>query len=365
MSIAERVRHTIWPRRGVAGHLGYCALRPLSSVFAVGVGLRGLGYRFGILHAGQAPVPVVSVGNLAVGGTGKTPFTLWLAEALSARGARPAIVSRGYGGQQSRGAVVVSCGAGPCMGPDIAGDEPVMLAKSFAGPVIVAPRRLDGARAAAALGCDVVVLDDGFQHRALARAFDIVLLDRRRGPLLPAGPLREPLRALSRADAIVLMGRDDLEAPAPPRGVRAPVFPARLHGVGVVESVGGVWHVRPMNVLAGRRVVTVTGVAQPQAFYAQLRRWEAVIEEVFEFPDHHRYTSQDWQRFARRGLDVDLIVTTEKDLVKLETFPFATGKLVALRIAVQVEHAAALLDAVATRIGLAGGPAEEALDGHQ
>ena len=357
-------RDAVWARRGAAGRAGALALRPLSGLFGLGVGLRGLGYRLGVLRARRAPVPVVSVGNLAVGGTGKTPMTLWLANALRERGANPAIVSRGYGGT-ARGVTVVSRGAGPEVGPEVAGDEPVMLAKLFAGPVVTAPRRLDGAAAAAALGCDLVVLDDGFQHRALARDFDIVLLDARRGPLLPAGPLREPLGALARADAVVLMARDDSEPPPPPPGLRAPAFTARLDAVGLVESVSGRWQPRPMGGLAGRRVVAVSGVARPQGFYAVLQRWEAVIDEVFEFPDHHRSPREEWQRIARRGHDVDVIVTTEKDLVKLEAFPFATGKLVALRIAPAVDNAAALLDAIAWRIGLAARPQEETTHGHQ
>jgi tetraacyldisaccharide 4'-kinase len=271
-------------------------------------------------------------------------------------------VSRGYGGR-GRGVVIVSRGSGPEVDCETAGDEPVMLAKRFAGPVVAAARRLDGARAAAALGCDVVVLDDGFQHRALARVFDLVLLDEQRGPLLPAGSLREPLGALARADAVVLMARDEGEPPPPPRGLRAPLFRARLESVGLLESRAGLWCSRPMGDLAGRRVVAVTGVARPASFYAQLRRWEAVIAEAFEFPDHHRYTNADWQRLARCGHDADLIVTTEKDLVKLEGFPFATGKLVALRVAPRVEGAAALLDAVAARVGLATPAGEETGDG--
>jgi tetraacyldisaccharide 4'-kinase len=360
---------SVWERRGAAGRAGATALRPLSGLFGIGVTLRGLGYRFGVLRARKAPVPVVSVGNLAVGGTGKTPMALWLAGELRRRGATPAIVSRGYGGT-AKGVTIVSRGAGPEVGPAVAGDEPVMLAKLFGGPVITAPRRIDGVAAAAELGCDLVVLDDGFQHRALARDFDVVMLDTRRGPLLPAGPLREPLSALTRADAVVLMARDEEEAPPPPDGLRAPAFSARLDAIGVVESISGRWESRSMGELAGRRIIAVSGVARPEGFYAVLQRWEAVIEEVFEFPDHHVYTREEWQQIARRGHDVDLIVTTEKDLVKLEAFPFATGKLVALRIAPVVDHAAALLDAIARRIGLAPSPSaagstEETTHGNQ
>jgi tetraacyldisaccharide 4'-kinase len=364
MSLGERVRDTVWPRRGVTGQLGYLALRPLSGLFGVGVGLRGLGYRIGVLRTRQAPIPVVSVGNLAVGGTGKTPVTLWLARMLRERGLRPAVLSRGYGGT-ARGVTVVSRGAGPEVGPELVGDEAVMVAKSFAGPVITAARRIDGARAAAELGCDVVVLDDGFQHRAIARTFDLVLVDGRRGPLLPAGPLREPLAALRRAHAVVLVDRDDAGAAAPPLGVAVPTYRMRLDAVALVESVERHWRERPIGQLAARRVVAVTGVAQPEGFYAMLRRWEAVIQEVFEYPDHHRYTREDWQQIARRGHEADLIVTTEKDLVKLEAFPFATGKLVALRIAPQVQRADELIASIVAAVGLQPQPREEERNGHQ
>jgi tetraacyldisaccharide 4'-kinase len=356
VTLETHFRETVWPRRGALGHAEATALRPLSALFGLGIGLRGLGYRLGLLASRRAPIPVVSVGNLAVGGTGKTPVTLWLAEGLRARGARPAIVSRGYGGSAS-GVTVVSRGAGPEVGPDVAGDEPVMLAKSFAGAVVVSARRLEGVVAAAALGCDVAVLDDGFQHRALARDFDLVLLDGRRGALLPAGPFREPPHAVGRADAVLLVARDADEAVAPPPGLRVAAYRATLEAGAVVESVAGTWHAHAMGRLAGRRVIAVTGIARPEPFYALLQRWDATIEEVFEYPDHHRYTIEQWHRIARRGHDVDLVVTTEKDLVKLEAFPFAIGKLVALRVAPDVQHGAALLDDVAARVGLPPRPA--------
>ena len=363
MSLESHFREAVWPRRGWRGWAEALALQPFSAAFAVGVGLRGAGYRLGLLRTRRAPLPVVSVGNLTVGGTGKTPVALWLAEGLRQRGARPAIVSRGYGGA-ARAATVVSRGNGPEVGPEVAGDEPVMLAKSFPGPVVVSPRRLEGATMAAALGADVVVLDDGFQHRAIARDFDLVLLDGRRGGLLPAGPFREPLAAAARADAVLLIGRDEHDDVAAPAGLRVAQYRAHLEAAAVVESVAGVWHTHSMGRLAGRRVIAVTGIARPEPFYALLQRWDATIDEVFEYPDHHRYSTEQWHRIARRGHDVDLIVTTEKDLVKLEAFPFATGKLVALRIAPRVQHGAALLDDIAARVGLAR-PAKEIPHGHQ
>jgi tetraacyldisaccharide 4'-kinase len=170
---------------------------------------------------------------------------------------------------------------------------------------------------------------------------------------------------LRRADAVVLVDRDDSDAAAPPLDLALPTFRMRLDAVALVESVERRWRERPIGQLAARRVIAVTGVARPEGFYAMLRRWEAVVQEVFEYPDHHRYSREDWQQIARRGHDADLIVTTEKDLVKLEAFPFATGKLVALRIAPQVQRAEDLISAILAAAGLQLHAAEEERNGHQ
>jgi tetraacyldisaccharide 4'-kinase len=346
MNRVERMRARIWERDGWAGRLGSLALRPASGLFGAAVALRNLGYRSGLLRTTAAPLAVVSVGNLAVGGTGKTPFTLWLARALAARGAATGILLRGYGGRAA-GVTVVSRGGGPEADPRQVGDEAVMLAKRFAGPVATARRRCAGAAAMKDLGCEIVVLDDGFQHRAIDRLFDVVLIDGRGGPLLPAGPLREPLRSLRRADAVVLVEKEPALGPALPRAVAAkPLYRMRMEARSLVEAQGGLWCERPLHLLAGRRVVAVAGIARPQSFYELLHGWEAQIDEVFEFPDHHAYTQQDWQRIARGARQADFVVTTEKDLVKLEAYPFATGKLVALRIEPRVENGDALIQAI-------------------
>ncbi len=343
MTLTERVRRDVWPRETLRGRLGYAALRPLSGLFGVGVSLRNLGYEVGLLRARRAQVPIVSVGNLVVGGTGKTPLALWLGRALLARGLRVGIVSRGYGGSAA-GVTIVSRGDGPLVGPGEVGDEPVMLARSFPGAVVTAARRVEGAAAAAALGCEVVVLDDGFQHRAIARDYDIVLLDGSSGPLLPAGPWREQVAGLRRADAIVI---PESAPPAMPLAAAGkPLYRMRVRPTTLVEAVGGRWQERSLTDLTGRHVVAVCGIARPERFYEIVRQWEAVIAEVFEYPDHHQYTHADWQRIARGSRAADLVVTTEKDLVKLDTFPFATGNLVALRIEAEIERGEELIDAV-------------------
>jgi tetraacyldisaccharide 4'-kinase len=239
------------------------------------------------------------------------------------------------------------------MEPSVVGDEAVMLAKSYPGPVVTAARRVDGATALAVLGCDAIVLDDGFQHRAIERVFDNVVIDERSGPLLPAGPAREGPSALRRADAVLLVSRGDATGPAeaPPSAAGKHVHRVRFEASELIESAGRQWRRVPLGSLAGRRVVAVVGVAKPDSFYDSLQGWEATIDDVFEFPDHHRYTHADWQSISRRGLQADLVVTTEKDLVKLGEFPFATGKLVALRIVPHVERSEELIEAVLARVG--------------
>jgi len=357
-SVTHTLRDVVWERRGLRGWAGWLALQPASGLFATGVALKNLGYRIGILRAHRAKVPVISVGNLSVGGTGKTPMTLWLARGLAAGGLKVAILLRGYTGRAT-GVTVVSTGAGPEVDVETAGDEAVMLAKCFDGVVLTARRRVDGVAVAEQLGCHVVVLDDGFQHRALARDFDLVLTNGRAGALLPAGPMRERRAALKRADAIALVlkaDEDDGYAPATVRMPRVsgskPLFVVRFVATALVESDSGRWRERPMELLSGRHVAIVAGIGNPASFYAMVRQWEAQIDEIFEYPDHYRYAQADWQSLSRDTRGVELIVTTEKDLVKLESFPFAKGKLVALRIEPQVDGGDALVRMVMTRAGL-------------
>jgi tetraacyldisaccharide 4'-kinase len=351
-SMAQTLREVVWKRRGWRGWAAWLALQPASALFATGVALRNAGYRIGVLRAQRAGIPVVSVGNLAVGGTGKTPITLWLARQLAADGTRVAILLRGYAGE-ARQVTLVSQGKGPVVSVDVAGDEAVMLAKSFAGVVLTARKRLDGVERARQLGCGVVVLDDGFQHRALARDFDLVLINGRSGTVLPAGPMREGQTALRRADAVALVRKEGSPPPALQDNAK-PAFSVSFVPTALVEADGGEWQERPLTMLSGRRIAVIAGIAEPAPFYAALRQWEVEIAEIFEFPDHHRYTAADWQHLSRATRDIEWVVTTEKDLVKLEHFPFARGKLLALRVTPEVENGDALVAMIRRRAGLAG-----------
>lgn len=352
--LAQGFRDLVWSRRGPGGWAAWLALQPASALFAVAVTLRDIAYRTGLLRVRRAEIGVVSVGNLSVGGTGKTPVTLWLARRLAAADLRVGVLLRGYSGRaagRAGGVTIVSKGDGPQADVATAGDEAVMLAKCFDGVVLTARRRIDGVVTAQQLGCDVVVLDDGFQHRALARDFDLVLVGGGPRGLLPAGPMRECPSALRRADAIALVLKsDDQPAHLPPAS--KPSFIVQFVPTALVESDAGRWRELPLGLLSGRRVAAVAGVADPTPFYTMLRQWDAQVEEIFEFPDHHPYARTDWQRIMRGTRDIELIVTTEKDLVKLEQFPFPRGKLAALRILPQVEHAETLIEMVLRRVRL-------------
>ncbi|MEB2283994.1 MAG: tetraacyldisaccharide 4'-kinase [Polyangiaceae bacterium UTPRO1] len=348
MSGPARAVERLWSGAGLAARVGRALLTPAAGLYAAGVGMRNAAYRTGVLRSRAVAARTVSIGNVRVGGTGKTPLTRWLAERIHARGVPVAILTRGYGGS-ARGAHVV--GDGERIAGDVArsGDEAVMLARTSAVPVVAgADRAAAAALAIATFGSRILVCDDAFQHRALRRNLDLVLVDAgERGGLarlLPAGPLREPLCALKRADVVLIREAGNEADPLP-----TPAFPGqrvlrvRFAPTVLMAPAAASWREIGLAALAGQRVLAVSAVARPAALYEALRAWEVDLAHVLEYPDHHPYDVRDWHAIAAAAKDVDLIVTTEKDLVKLEVFPFARGKLVALRLGVEVEDGEALV----------------------
>jgi tetraacyldisaccharide 4'-kinase len=345
---AARAIERLWDGKGAAARAGRTAMIPAAAAYAAAIGLRNAAYGVGLLRARTVAARVVSIGNLRVGGTGKTPVTRWLAGEVAARGVAVAIVTRGYGGTESPAHVV---GDGTRLLGDVgrSGDEAVMLARTSGVPVVAGrDRAAAAALAVETFGSRVVLCDDAFQHRALRRDLDVVLVDAGEtgglARLLPAGPLREPLRSLTRADVVLVRERDE-DAPSPPvvgRRVRRVRFAPRA----LVRIAGGGWEEIGLAALAGQRVLAVSGVARPAPLYRTLRDWEAELVHVLEYPDHYRYDTGDWQTIVAAAKSADLVVTTEKDLVKLEAFPFARGTLLAVRLGVTVEDADPLVQQV-------------------
>ncbi|HEY3177003.1 MAG TPA: tetraacyldisaccharide 4'-kinase [Candidatus Polarisedimenticolia bacterium] len=326
----------------------------LSPVYAAAVAARGRLYDGGWLAVARLDVPVISVGNLTAGGSGKSPMVELIARILAQRGHAPAVVSRGYGGSHSGRATVVSDGRGPLVDAGVAGDEPVMLATALTGvPVIVSRRRRNGGELAVArYRSRCVVLDDAFQHRALARDLDLLLLDGAEpfgnGRLLPAGPLREPVSAMARAGAIVITradragssSRDAIARAAERHCPAAPIFEARTEPAALIDLASG--EALPVSRLAGARVVCFAGIARPDRFFEDAARAGAEVAAAFPFPDHHRFGAADLDAIAAAAsrLGADLILTTQKDAARLDG-PAAAGRLPrlhALRVATTIDE---------------------------
>jgi tetraacyldisaccharide 4'-kinase len=333
----------------------WLALTPASGVFRGAVAMRHLFWRFFRTTPG---IPTISVGNLTVGGNSKTPFTLFLANRLRDRGLKVAILSRGYRTKSGVEDAALVALAGELKLPiDRAGDEPAMMARLFDGPIVVARRRIDGIGLLEKMGpLDAAILDDGFQHVRLGRAVDLVLVSAENGFgngwMLPAGPMREPIRAAHRAHAAIIIdngpGRSFAITPTQMKRLASAtkVLHASVRPSALIVPEKGRWRETPAP-LANRPVLAVSGVANPAGFYAMLRELEADLTGVLEYPDHHDYSAADWQAIVTAARNADLVVTTEKDLVKLERFPFARDSLCALRLEVRMnDDDARALDAI-------------------
>ncbi len=322
--------HRHWQRSTAASHL----LLPLSWAYRGAVALRRFLYANGLLPATRLPVPVVVVGNIAVGGTGKTPLVLWLADMLRERGLAPGIVSRGYGGTAAHPLAV-----GPDSDPRACGDEPLLLAQRSRCPVWVGRDRPRAARAllAAHPECNIIISDDGLQHYALARVVEIAVVDgvqrHGNGRMLPAGPLREPPQRLDSVDAVVVNGG----APAD-TGPR--VFAMQLQPREFINLLNPAHRVTASH-FHGETVHAVAGIGYPPRFFAQLQRLGMTFE-AHAFADHHPYAAADITFPDDRR-----VVMTEKDAVKCRAF--ATERHWALRV--DAEVGAGLAELILQRIG--------------
>jgi len=299
-------------------------LLPLVPLYRAGLGWRELRLRFGMEAVRRLRCSVISVGNLSTGGSGKTPLTIALARLLSDRGFGVDVLSRGYGRRSEAAARVDPHGSA-----EEFGDEPILIARESGVPVYVARQRYEaGVLAEASLEKIVHLLDDGFQHRQLARDVDILLLDRQdwRGGLLPAGNLREPLRAARRADIIAIPADDlALEAELRSWGWNGPVW--RLRRIMEIPAVNG-------------PIAAFCGIARPEQFFAGLEAAGIQVKGRAAFRDHHSYSKGDLERLvsvARAG-GATALITTDKDLVRLGALVAATPEALPIKsIGLRVE----------------------------
>jgi len=304
--------------------------------------------------ARRAAIPVISIGNLTAGGTGKTPLVHWLAERIREWDVVPAVVSRGYGGTAGPGPLVVSTGEGPRVNARTSGDEPHQLARALQGViVIVGADRVEGARAAAEAGAGAIILDDGFQHRRLARDLDVVLLDARApfdgGHLLPWGWLREPAAALRRAHVVVLTRvRDGDFAKEAFEAVRATGFSGTVVRAG--HRISGFHDAAGVAAKTPARAFAFCGIGDPELFRRDLEGTGAVVAGFRGFRDHHPYSVATWEGLVveAKALGVPL-VTTDKDFSRLAAATGAalsTAPLLVARMATVVWDQAPFLTAV-------------------
>lgn len=322
-----------------------------SPFYALLMRLRALLYRYNIfLKQERVGAPVVSIGNLTMGGTGKTPLVMYLCRFLQGMGRRPAVLSRGYG-RRGRGVAVVSDGARVLLGPERAGDEPLLLARSLAGvPVLVgADRRAAARRAITQLQADCLVLDDGFQHLALARDLNLALFGARtllgNGRVFPGGDLREPLAALGRADAFVITGVDresrgrveSFRRFLKERFPDIPSFSGEYLPVCLVHS--GHEKTVAMDKAKAMPLHGFAGIADPESFRQTLLRERFRLTGFTAFNDHHAYCRRDFNRLVEEALAAKArgLLTTEKDFVKLAPW-FDDFPVMALRIELFMEE---------------------------
>jgi len=285
-------------------------LWPLSILYRGLMALRSGSYRSGLRSPYTPPVPVVIIGNITVGGSGKTPLVLWTLQWLQASGWRPGAISRGYGAAVGAEPIAVNADSNPYE----VGDEPVLLAQRSGYPVVVCTKRAAAARFIIDhYDCDVIVSDDGLQHLGLGRCLEVVVIDGQRrfgnGFCIPAGPLREPLARLQSVELRVCNGNP-----------RAGEIPMRLVPDTLVNVVSGeACGASEMAALKAKRCEAVAGIGNPNAFFTSLRNLGFTFTE-HAYADHHRYTSHDLERI---GVGQRAIIMTEKDAVKCRQFRYA------------------------------------------
>jgi tetraacyldisaccharide 4'-kinase len=331
----------------------HVALRSLSLLYGIAVRARLLLYKGGVLRTRGLTCPVISVGNITVGGSGKTPIVAAVSNLLTSKGLSVVILIRGYN-RQGSGTAIVSNKNSVLLDVKKAGDEPFLLANKCKGvPVIVGKDRFkSGLLAIKEFSPDVIILDDGFQHIKLRRDLDILLFDSVRavgsGYMLPRGPLREPKSSISRADTIMIKGKGT--------GVLQGKFNFKQQVFTFNYSPSALINLKDKTTettknLRGKKVFAFSALADPDSFYRTLKGSGAIIKNTLSFPDHHWFSPADITKIKDAAKDADFIVTTEKDLVRLAPNSLTELPVVALAIEVKISNINGFLKVIENKIG--------------
>jgi tetraacyldisaccharide 4'-kinase len=319
---------------------GRLLLWPLTLLYSLIIAVRRWLYRIGVMSSTGVPAPVIVVGNIVAGGAGKTPVTLYLAQALKARGMQPGIISRGYGRQDESSLLEVTRSSNPAE----VGDEPLLLARRSGCAVFVGRDRVAAARLAIEGGADVLIADDGLQHYRLRRDFEICVVDGSRGLgnglQLPAGPLREPASRLATVDVVMVNVTGVTDEPAGVSGA-VHVVPFSLEAAEATSLDGS--ESKPLEAFAGAPVDAVAGIGNPERFFRLLERHGLTVVR-HPLPDHAGFDPNRVAPGAGRA-----ILVTEKDAVKLD--PLTAGSVWYVPVELQIDDAAGstLLDTIETR----------------
>ena len=361
-AMIEFLEDVVYRRKDPLARIVKAILIALTGVYRAAIWLYLLPFELGFRQKGRIGRPAISVGNITVGGTGKSPMVQYLCKELRRRRLKPAVLSYGYGGSLSGRFGVVSDTNAIRLTPSSAGDEPVMLAASLPGiPVLVCKDRLvTGRTAVSEMESDVLVLDDGFQVWKLHRDLDIVLINGNdpfdNGRTLPAGRLREPLSALRRADCIVATGiwepeaKRDMVARVLRAAPSAPVFFARFRPAGLISVADS--SEMAISAIARKKALSVCSIANPASFEQTLAGLGVNVVACERFPDHHAYTARDITAINRSTDDnsAEMIITTDKDAIKLDAHQFAVP-VYSLRIGVEIDDEKSFWDLVMSRVG--------------
>jgi len=347
-SFKDKIDEVIWDEN--TGAFQFPLLTILSFIYCLLTRVRLLLYKARILNSKKLPCPVISVGNITTGGTGKTPVVAALCQMLTAKGLSVVVLSRGYK-RQSSGIEIVSDKNSVLLDVKKAGDEPYLLATKCKGtPVIVGSDRFQsGTLAVNRFSPDLIILDDGFQHIQLKRDLDLLLFDAQRamgsGRMLPRGPLREPKSSIRRADIIMIKGKGKLQKT---HSFDQKTFTFNYAPTKLIDLAGG--NSPGINTLRGKKILALSALACTESFYLTLISCGAKIVETLSYPDHHWFLPSDIAHIKEYAKDLDLIVTTEKDLVRLDPSDFTEFTVLALAIEARITNSSSLLEIIKSRL---------------